>query len=271
MVKVKDANAPKRPANAYMMWMNDNRDKVQKENPEAKMTEMSKIMGDMWKEVGEAAKKKYQDKATAAKAKYDKAMEKYKKTPEYAAHQALVQEAKLKDSKKPFRKDENAPKRPQSAYFIWMNEVGRPAYTAAHPGADLGAVGKALGEQWKGMSDADKQPFQDKAEKAKAKYQTALAKYQKTAAYKKYEEEKKAYKDEQSKKRKQLEGKDDPKPAKKAKAPKRSASAKSKSKSKSRSRSAPKQRRRASKSKSRSRSAKRRAAGSKKKKGASKQ
>merc|ERR1719300_884185 len=204
--------------------------------------------------------------ATAAKAKYDKAMEKYKKTPEYAAHQVLVQEAKIKDSKKPFRKDENAPKRPMSAYFIWMNEVGRPAYTKAHPGADLGAVGKALGEQWEGMSDADKQPFQDKAEKAKAKYQTALAKYQKTAAYKKYEEEKKAYKDEQSKKRKQLEGKDDPKPAKKAKAPKRSSA--SKSKSKSRSRNARRVKGRASKS--RSRSARRRAA-SKKKKGASKQ
>merc|ERR1719300_1041375 len=193
--------------------------------------------------------------ATAAKAKYDKAMEKYKKTPEYAAHQVLVQEAKLKDSKKPFRKDENAPKRPQSAYFIWMNEVGRPAYTKAHPGADIGAVGKACGEQWKGMSDTDKKPYQDKAEKAKAKYQIALAKYQKTAAYKKYEEEKKAYKDEQSKKRKQLEGKADPKPAKKAKAPKRSSD--SKSKSRSRSRRAPKRKA----SKSRSRSAKRRAAG----------
>merc|ERR1712098_301419 len=177
--------------------------------------------GDMWKEVGEAAKKKYQDKAAVAKAKYDKAMEKYKKTPEYAAHQALVQEAKLKDSKKPFRKDENAPKRPQSAYFIWMNEVGRPAYTKAHPDADIGTVGKALGEEWKGMSEKSKKAFQDKAEKAKKKYQTALAKYQKTPAYREYEEAKRAYKEEQSNRRKRLGGKAEPQAAKKAKAPKR--------------------------------------------------
>jgi len=217
------------------MWMNDNRAKVQKKNPEAKMTDMAKIMGDMWKQLGEAAQKKYQDKAAAAKAKYDKAMEKYKKTADYAAHQARVQEAKLKDSKKPFRKDENAPKRPLSAYFIWMNDVGRPKYTKAHPDADSKTILKALGEQWKGLSDKARKSFQDKAEKAKAKYQTALAKYQKTKAYKKYEEEKKAYKDQQTKKRKQLEGKDaNPKPAKKAKAPKRA----SKSKSRSRSRSA---------------------------------
>merc|ERR1712241_1007150 len=144
------------------------------------------------------------------KAKYDKAFEKYKKTPEYAAHQARVEEAKVNDTKKPFRKDENAPKRSQSAYFIWMNEIGRPAFVKANPDADIGTIGKALGQQWKEMSDKAKKPFQEKAEKAKAKYQTALAKYQKTAAFKKYEEEKKAYKDEQSKKRKQLEGKTEP-------------------------------------------------------------
>jgi len=251
MVKVKDANAPKRPASAYFMWMNENRDRVKFENPEAKMTEIGKIMGDMWKEIGEEAKKTYQEKAAAAKSKYDEAMEEYKKTPEYAAHQARVkeakQEAKLKDSKKKFRKDENAPKRPLSAYFIWMNEVGRPAFVAKNPDADIKSIGKALGEQWKGMSDKDRKPYQDKADNAKSEYQTALAEYQETPEYKKYEEEKKAYKDEQSKKRKRFEGKDDSRPTKKAKAPK----------SKSRSRSA---RRAPSKSRSRSRSSSRRAA-----------
>merc|ERR1719333_614569 len=194
------------------------------------MTEMSKILGDMWKTVAEAAKKKYQDK-------YEAAMEKYRKTPEIAAHQARVQEAKVNDTKKAFKKDENAPKRPQSAYFIWMNEVGRPAYTKAHPDADIGTIGKALGEEWKGMSEKTKKTFQDKAEKAKKKYQTALEKYQKTPAYRKYEEAKRAYMEEQSNKRKRLEGKDEQPAAKKAKAPKRRASA-SKSRSKSRSRKA---------------------------------
>merc|ERR1719219_1891546 len=189
MVKGKDMNAPKRALSAYFLWTNDNRAKVQKDNPEASVTDMSKILGDMWKTVGDAAKKKYQDKYEAAKKKYEKEMEKYRKTPEFAAHQARVQEEKLKDTKKSFRKDENAPKRPLSAYFIWMNEVGRPAYTKAHPSADIGSVGKALGEEWKSMTDKAKAPFQDKAEKAKKEYQIALEKYQKTALYKKYEED----------------------------------------------------------------------------------
>merc|ERR1719228_377693 len=119
---------------------------------------------------------------------YEKEIEKYRKTPEFAAHQARVQEEKLKDAKKSFRKDENAPKRSQSAYFIWMNEVGRPAFVKANPDADIGTIGKALGEQWKGMSEKAKESFKAKAEKAKKKYEAALEKYRKTAEYKKYEE-----------------------------------------------------------------------------------
>merc|ERR1719228_2773491 len=138
---------------------------------------------------------------------YEKEIEKYRKTPEFAAHQARVQEEKLKDAKKSFRKDENAPKRSQSAYFIWMNEVGRPAFTKANPDADIGTVGKALGEQWKSMSEEDKQTFKDKAEKAKKKYEIAVEKYRKTAEYRNYEAAKQAFKEEQSSKRKRLESK----------------------------------------------------------------
>merc|ERR1719445_1826646 len=151
-------------------------------------------------------------------------MEKYRKTPEFAAFQVLKEGAKLKDTKKAFRKDENAPKRSQSAYFIWMNEIGRPAFVKANPDADIGTIGKALGEQWKGMSDKEKETFKDKAEKAKKKYEIALEEYRKTAEYKKYEAEKQAFREEQSNKRKRLEGKSEPRRAKKAKAPKRSKS-----------------------------------------------
>ena len=34
-----------------------------------------------------------------------------------------------------------------------------------------------MGEEWRGMSDADKKPYQAKADKAKAKYEKEKAKY----------------------------------------------------------------------------------------------
>eukprot|EP00497_Spongosphaera_streptacantha_P005728 TRINITY_DN764_c0_g1_i2.p3 TRINITY_DN764_c0_g1~~TRINITY_DN764_c0_g1_i2.p3 ORF type:complete len:105 (+),score=33.71 TRINITY_DN764_c0_g1_i2:368-682(+) len=103
-----------------------------------------------------------------------------------------------------------------------MNGVGRPTYTKNNPDADLTTVTKALGEEWKAMSEQAKQPFQDKAKKAREEYQVALEKYHQTPEYKKYEEDKQAYKDEQSKKRKRLEGKSSSS-AKKAKASKKAA------------------------------------------------
>merc|ERR1719281_228968 len=166
MVKrVKDENAPKRPLSAYFLWTKDNRDKITKANPDAAITEISKILGDQWKEVSEGVKKKYQDAFTKASAKYQKEMEKYKKTPEYAAHAELVKQAKLDDSKKPFRKDENAPKRPPSGYLIWTTDVGRPKYVKQHPDAAVTEVMKALAAQWKELPESERQKFNDKAAK----------------------------------------------------------------------------------------------------------
>merc|ERR1712173_550481 len=185
-------------------------------HPNASMTEMSKLMGDAWKALDAGVKKTYQDRAAKEKAEYTSLLETYKKTPEYAAHTARVQEQKIKDTKTKFRKDENAPKRPMSGYFLWMHEEGRPAYVAANPSASPSEIGKALGEQWKNVSEAVKQKYKTKFDEAKKQYQVELGEYKKTDSYKKYEEEKQAFKDEQSKKRKKLEGKVD-KPKKKAK------------------------------------------------------
>merc|ERR1719403_527996 len=142
-----------------------------------------------------------------------KAMEKYKKTPQYAANQEALKEAKIESSKKPFRKDENAPKRPPSGYLIWTTDVGRPKYVKQNPDAPVTDVMKALAAQWKDLPESERQKFNDKAAKKKVAYQKELEKYQKSAAFKKYEEEKAAYKAEQNKKRGRLTGEDD-KPAK---------------------------------------------------------
>jgi len=265
MVKrVKDENAPKRPLSAYLLWANENREAVKEENPDAAMTDLSKILGDKWKALSEGAKKKYQDNFQKKSEKYHKAMEKYKKTPQYAAHAALVKEAKLVESKKPFRKDENAPKRPPTGYLLWTG-IERPKYMKKNPEAPVTEVMKALAAQWKDMPESERQKFNDKAAKKKVAYQKELEKYQKTSTYTKYEEEKAAYKAEQSKKRNRLNGVDEKpaKRAKKAKSPKRASKSRSRSKSSRKAR-ASKQPKAAKKRTSRSRSKKRSARESKK-------
>ena len=79
-------------------------------------------------------------------------------------------------------KDPNKPKRPASAFFVFMEEF-REQYKKDHPkNKSVAAVGKAGGEKWKSMSEADKAPYVAKAEKRKADYEKELKNYNKRQA-----------------------------------------------------------------------------------------
>eukprot|EP00494_Astrolonche_serrata_P022590 UN22847 len=100
------------------------------DNPDASMVELSSMLGKLWAEQNEKDRSPFVKKATTAKAKYDKAMEAYKQTSEYAEFQKLkrshnliakyairIPGSKKKNMYKTFPSDPNKPKRPSSAYF----------------------------------------------------------------------------------------------------------------------------------------------------------
>ena len=79
-------------------------------------------------------------------------------------------------------KDPNKPKRPASAFFVFMEEF-RESYKKDHPkNKSVAAVGKAGGERWKSMSEADKAPYVAKAEKRKVEYEKDMKNYNKRQA-----------------------------------------------------------------------------------------
>lgn len=47
----KDANAPKRAATAFMLWLNENRKQIVEENPGIKVTEIAKKGGELWRDL----------------------------------------------------------------------------------------------------------------------------------------------------------------------------------------------------------------------------
>lgn len=49
--KEKDSNKPKRPATAFMLWLNSARDQIKAENPGIAVTEIAKKGGEMWREL----------------------------------------------------------------------------------------------------------------------------------------------------------------------------------------------------------------------------
>ncbi|KAL5706114.1 HMG1/2-like protein [Ranunculus cassubicifolius] len=87
-------------------------------------------------------------------------------------------------AKKPAKaaKDPNKPKRPASAFFVFMEDF-RKTYKEKFPNnKSVSVVGKAGGDKWKSMSDAEKAPFVAKAEKRKTEYNKTLQAYNKKLA-----------------------------------------------------------------------------------------
>ncbi|KAF5202232.1 High mobility group b protein [Thalictrum thalictroides] len=77
------------------------------------------------------------------------------------------------------KKDPNKPKRPPSAFFVFLEEF-RQTYKLEHPNNKaVSAVGKAGGEKWKSLSPAEKAPYEAKAAKRKTEYEKVMTSYNK--------------------------------------------------------------------------------------------
>ncbi|CAN1315614.1 High mobility group B protein 2 [Linum perenne] len=98
----------------------------------------------------------------------------------------LCLEFRLSVTKKPAKptkkagkaaKDPNKPKRPPSAFFVFMEDF-REQFKKEHPkNKSVAAVGKAAGDKWKSLTDAEKQPYIAKAEKRKVEYEKKMKAY----------------------------------------------------------------------------------------------
>ncbi|KAL5568546.1 hypothetical protein UlMin_025121 [Ulmus minor] len=77
------------------------------------------------------------------------------------------------------KKDANKPKRPASAFFVFLEEF-RTIYKQEHPNVKaVSAVGKAGGEKWKSLSSEEKAPYEAKAAKRKSEYEKLMTAYNK--------------------------------------------------------------------------------------------
>ena len=70
-------------------------------------------------------------------------------------------------------KDPNAPKRPQSSYFLFMNDR-RPALQKEKPELKFGDLTKQLTEDWKALSEKDRKKYDDMAAKDKERYEKEM-------------------------------------------------------------------------------------------------
>jgi len=63
------------------------------------------------------------------------------------------------------------PKKPMSAYFLWLNSEGREKIKEENPGIIVTEVSKKAGELWAEIDKGTKERFEEKAKAAKEKYE----------------------------------------------------------------------------------------------------
>lgn len=203
--KPQDQNAPKRPMSAYFLWANNKRGDLMKESPNVGVAELGKKLGSLWAKVSGSEKEIFEAKAKKQKEAYEKKIEKYRKTADYKTHQKNLYAFRIHQTKKPFPRDPNAPKRNLSAYMIYLNSV-RENVVKENPGMSSVEIMKEQSMMWKALNDEERMPFKKKAEAEKAKYSKRLERYMKTAEYIKWAAERDDYKSAMVEKRRKLLG-----------------------------------------------------------------
>ena len=181
--KKKDPNAPKKALTAFIFFSNAKRAEVTAElkaaNPDMKgVAEVGKRLGEMWKALSDAEKEPYNKQAADDKERYAKAMEGY--TPPENDGEPEPKKGKKAKAKK----DPNAPKRSMTAFILFSN-AKRAEVTAELKAANpdmkgVAEVGKRLGEMWKALSDAEKEPYNKQAADDKERYTKAMEEYKLT-------------------------------------------------------------------------------------------
>uniref|UniRef100_A0A674KDA5 FACT complex subunit SSRP1 n=1 Tax=Terrapene triunguis TaxID=2587831 RepID=A0A674KDA5_9SAUR len=99
-----------------------------------------------------------------------------KRKPAKKAKIVKERKPRKKPSESKKGKDPNAPKRPMSAYMLWLN-ASREKIKSDHPGISITDLSKKAGELWKGMSKEKKEEWDRKAEDAKRDYEKAMKEY----------------------------------------------------------------------------------------------
>eukprot|EP00908_Phaeocystis_cordata_P023346 Transcript_5774.p1 GENE.Transcript_5774~~Transcript_5774.p1 ORF type:complete len:706 (-),score=450.95 Transcript_5774:211-2328(-) len=152
--KAAKAALPKKPRSAYILYSSSERPGVTEQNKEASASDMLKILAEMWKELSDEEKQKWQAEAAADKERYITECKEAGIEPE-------VKEEKEDKEKKP--------QKPKSAFALYCVKE-RASVKEANADAETKEVTKLLTAQWKGLSEEEKQPFEAEADADKQRY-----------------------------------------------------------------------------------------------------
>lgn len=157
MTSVRDSkrtpNAPKKPQSAYILFCTDQRSKdedLKKLTP----TEQSTALAARWTDTSQDVRTDYEKRADELRVQYAHDMEAYRQTDEYKESQTRGKTGKKKIT----------------AFSLYAGDQDRPT----PPEGDT-ATSTSLVSRWQQLTDAQRQPYKDKAQKLNEEAAAALA------------------------------------------------------------------------------------------------
>jgi len=143
--KAKDPNAPKKNVSAYIHFATEQHGITKEENPEMSSKDVMKLLGSKWKELTD--KSRYVSIATEDKLRYEKEMK------EYTPPEEFQQEKPKKGGFK-------------NAFNYYMSEQSK-IFKAENKNMKSTDTMKEAGKRWRSLTDEEKQPYKDMAERHK--------------------------------------------------------------------------------------------------------
>lgn len=168
--KKKDPNAPKKAMSAYMLYSNDVRAQIMKENPGLKFGQITKEIAGNFRDLSEKERKKWDKKARQDKERYEREM------ADYSAPEESSDSDSYTGKKKRRKKDPNAPKKALSSYMYFMNK-NRARIKEAHPDASFGDVAKLVAAEFRQLTPEGKEKYIEMAAKDKIRYAKEMEGY----------------------------------------------------------------------------------------------
>ncbi len=166
--KKKPKDAPKNARSAYILFSQDMRPDVKKEQPELDAKDVLKALGALWKNADEDVKAKYQKLADEDKVRFKEEMDNY-----VPSEDEKEKDKKTKKGKKP----KDAPKSARSAYIFFSQDM-RPVVKEENPEMKSTEIMTELGKRWKEFKDSDDaKKYIDMAQEDKERYNEEMKAY----------------------------------------------------------------------------------------------
>jgi hypothetical protein len=184
---------PLRRRSAYMFYCKDHRESLRQQNPDLKITEILKMLGEGWRGLPIEEKNKYQQLSEEDAKRYENEMSAYNSqlppAPKGAKKAAKKEKAgKLKtmeveeiNPEKPKKKGKGITseqahgiKRPQTA-FMYFAQRNRAQIRDENPSMPFSEIAMAIAKKWKDLPEEEKKEFEETAKADVKRYKDEVA------------------------------------------------------------------------------------------------